>query len=49
MSKQMMLGTLTMGAFLLAGVIGIITVINEAADEAKQIENDEINGSPIGI
>lgn len=49
MDKKMLLGALTMGAFLLAGVIGMITVINEAADESDQSETDEINGSPIGI
>ncbi len=49
MNNKMMLGSLTFGAIVIAGLISVLALLNDADEAKNDIAIDEINDSPIGI
>ncbi|MFZ4619108.1 MAG: hypothetical protein ACOYNS_01005 [Bacteroidota bacterium] len=49
MNNKSMLGSLTFGAIVLAGLIGVLALLKDATEAQNDIAVDEINDSPIGI
>ncbi len=49
MNNKSLLGPLTVGALVLAGLIGVLSLMNSAEETDNEIVCDEINDSPIGI
>lgn len=49
MNNRISLGSLTIGAVLLAGLLGLLTAVHKRLHEPAETEFDEINDSPIGI
>lgn len=49
MDKKLVLGSLTLGAIMMAGLIGIISLLQENSEQDGSEVFDEINDMPIGI
>ncbi len=49
MNNKLMLGSLTFGAIVIAGLIGVLALLDDATDAQNDVAVDEINDSPIGI
>lgn len=49
MNNKLMLGSLTFGAIVIAGLISVIALLHEAEEAKNDTAFDEINDSPIGI
>ncbi|NUN69452.1 MAG: hypothetical protein HUU02_07040 [Bacteroidetes bacterium] len=49
MNGRMTLETWTIGAVVVAGLIGLLAALHADDEHASAVEIDEINDSPIGI
>ncbi len=49
MNNKLMLGSLTFGAIVIAGLISVIALLQDADEAKNDVAYDEINDSPIGI
>jgi hypothetical protein len=49
MKKKLVLGSLTLGAALLAGLVGLLLTLNETDRENLESSYDELSGEPLGI